>query len=313
MQVVALDIGGTKIAMAIVDEQGTIVREVRRPTVPGGDAEELFAPVADGLPELLAGWDPGDEVLVGIGSAGPINEPKGTISPINVPGWRDFPVSARVEAVVAEVTGRRVRVGLAGDGHCIALGEHWLGAGRGADSMVGMIVSTGVGGGAVLGGRLFYGDFGNAVHVGHTSVNFLGTACDCGSRGCVEMYARGPAMVAYARELGWEGEDARALADDARAGDETARAAIDRGMRALAAGIAALSAELDVRVFVIGGGVANAGEVVFAPLRKHLADFSGTLFVPSIDLRQAELDNAGLVGAAAVGLGLVGLGPLRPH
>ncbi|WP_229120147.1 ROK family protein [Enemella evansiae] len=312
VETLALDIGGTKIALAIIDESGDIRREVLRPTVPGGAAEELFAQIADGLGELVDGWGATDEVLVGIGSAGPINEPKGTISPINIPGWRDFPVADRVRQVVTDLLDRPVRVGLAGDGHCIALGEHWLGAARDVDSMVGMIVSTGVGGGAVLDGRLFRGDTGNAVHVGHTSVNFLGAQCDCGSRGCVEMYARGPAMVAYARQLGWTGgDDARKLAMDAAEGDEAAEAAIDRGMRALAAGIAALSAELDVRVFVIGGGVSKAGEVIFDPLRAHLADFTGTLFVPEIDLRRAELENAGLLGAAAVGLALRGLGPLR--
>lgn len=312
MQTLALDIGGTKIAFALIDETGTILREVRRPTVPGGDAEELFAQVAEGLRELVDEVELADPLLVGIGSAGPINEPNGTISPINVPGWRDFPVVARLAQVLQEATGLQPQVAMAGDGHCIALGEHWLGAGRDVDSMVGMIVSTGVGGGAVLDNRLFRGDFGNAVHIGHTSVNFLGGQCDCGGRGCVEMYARGPAMVRYAKELGWTGgEDAKTLAEDAAAGDELAQAAIDRGMRALAAGIAALSAELDVRVFVLGGGVAKAGEVIFAPLRAHLADFTGTLFVPEIDLRRAELENAGLLGAAAIGLALAGLGPLR--
>lgn len=312
METLALDIGGTKTALAIIDQDGEIRHQVRRPTVPGGGAEELFAEIADGLGELLADWHGTGEVLAGIGSAGPINGPAGSISPINIPGWRDFPVAERVGRVLAELTGRTPRVALAGDGHCIALGEHWLGAARDVESMVGMVVSTGVGGGAVLNGRLFRGDYGNAVHIGHTSVNFLGPACDCGSRGCVEMYARGPAMVGYARQLGWQGgDDARALAQDAAAGDEAAGAAIDRGMRALAAGIAALSAELDVRTFVIGGGVSKAGEVIFGPLRAHLADFTGTLFVPEIDLRRAELENAGLLGAAAIGLAQAGLGPLR--
>lgn len=301
-QVLAVDIGGTKIAVALVDHTGVIAAEVVRPTVASTDADEVFAPAAEAIREALGALcTPGEPLRVGIGSAGPIDGPAGTISPVNIGAWRAFPVVARVSAVVAEAVGDEPRVGLAGDGHCFALGEHWLGAGKDVDSMVGLVLSTGVGGGAVLDNVLFAGTTGNAVHLGHISVNAWGPRCVCGCHGCTEMYARGPAMVAAAQERGWRGGvDAKALTADARAGDAIALEVIDAGMRALAAGIATTATELDVQTFVLGGGVSKAGDVIFEPLRRHLRDFAVLDYVRDLDVRPAVLDNAGLLGAAAL-------------
>lgn len=306
-RVLAIDIGGTKIATAVVDSTGAVIAEQIKPTAVSADPDVVFESVAQAvrplLPELA---DTADRVQVGISSAGPIDGPGGTISPVNIGAWRRFPVSTRVHALVSEVfDGDAVRVGLAGDGHCFALGEHWLGAGRGADSMLGVVVSTGVGGGVVLNNRLFPGVTGNAVHLGHISVNAWGPRCVCGGHGCTEMYARGPAMVAAAKQQGWTGgDDARALTAAARAGDEIALRVIDQGMRALAAGIATTATELDVDLVVLGGGVSRAGEIIFAPLRRHLADFAVLDYVAELEVRPALLDTAGLLGAAALGFSL---------
>ena len=238
---------------------------------------------------------------MGVASAGPVDTPAGTVSPVNIGAWRNFPLVEHVTRAVQQTTGRSATVGLAGDGHCFALGEHWLGAGRGVDSMVGLVLSTGVGGGAVLNNRLFGGWSGNAVHLGHISVNAWGPRCVCGGHGCVELYARGPALVAAARASGWTGgTDARALTADARSGDPVAVEIIDRGMRALAAGIATTAVELDVTTFVLGGGVSKAGDVIFEPLRRHLRAFAVLPFVRALEVRPAVLDNAGLLGAAAL-------------
>src|SRR4051794_39814146 len=205
-QVLAIDIGGTKIAVALVDDTGSISAQLVRPTVPSFDAEEVFAPAAAAVLEVLDARGPSDRALrVGIGSAGPLDGPAGTISPVNIPAWRGYPIVQRIEATLASATTEPVAIGLAGDGHCFALGEHWLGAGRGVDTMVGLVLSTGVGGGAVIDNKLFAGSTGNAVHLGHISVNAWGPRCVCGGHGCVEMYARGPALVAAARERGWRG------------------------------------------------------------------------------------------------------------
>jgi glucokinase len=300
-QVLAIDIGGTKIAVALVDRDGEVGRSAVVPTVRSSEAEAVFAPAAEAIAEVIEPFGtPPTTLRVGISSAGPINGPAGTISPVNIGAWRDFGVSEHVERVLADRFGVTADVALAGDGHCFALGEHWLGAGRDVDSMVGLVLSTGVGGGAVLDNRLFAGTTGNSVHLGHISVNAWGPECVCGCHGCVEWYARGPALVAAARLRGWEGEDAQALTDDARDGDEIALSVIDYGMRALAAGIASTATQLDVTTFVLGGGVSRAGDVIFAPLRRHLRDFATLDFVADLEVRPAVLENAGLLGAAAL-------------
>lgn len=305
-QVLAIDIGGTKIAVALVDDTGRISAQLVRPTVPSFDAEEVFAPAAAAVLEVLAARTPSDHPLrIGIGSAGPLDGPAGTISPVNIPAWRGYPIVQRVRDTAASATTAPTAIGLAGDGHCFALGEHWLGAGRDVDTMVGLVLSTGVGGGAVIDNTLFAGSTGNAVHLGHISVNAWGPRCVCGGHGCVEMYARGPALVAAARERGWRGgQDAQALTAAARAGDPVALEVIEVGMRALAAGIATTATELDVRTFVLGGGVSRAGDVIFEPLRRHLRDFAVLGYVLDLEVRPAVLENAGLLGAAALAFSL---------
>lgn len=304
--VLAVDIGGTKMALGLVDDAGSVLAEDLRPTLPDPDPLRVVAPLLEGVAALSVRMpETSGPLRVGISCAGPLDGPAGTVSPVNIGAWRDFPVVEHVRDAAARATGREVLVGLANDGHCFTLGEHWLGAGRDVASMVGMVLSTGVGAGAVLDDRLFGGATGNAVHLGHISVNAWGARCVCGGHGCVEMYARGPAMVAAARARGWSGgTDAKALTADARAGDEVALAVIEEGMRALAAGIATTATELDVTTFVLGGGVSRAGEVVFAPLRRHLADFAVLPYVTDLEVRPAVLENAGLLGAAALALRL---------
>ena len=301
--VLAIDIGGTKIAAAVVDADGNVLADQLRPTAVSDDGEVVFDGVESAVRALLDELEPTkDRIRVGISSAGPIDGPAGTISPVNIGAWRRFPISGRVHEVIAErYDSDAISVGLAGDGHCFALGEHWLGAGRDVDSMIGMVLSTGVGGGAVINNKLFTGVTGNSVHLGHISVNAWGPRCVCGAHGCTEMYARGPALVAAAKQQGWAGgDDARALTAAARAGDEIALRVIDHGMRALAAGIATTATELDVPVIVLGGGVSKAGDVIFAPLRRHLQDFAVLDYVKDLEVRPATLETAGLLGAAAL-------------
>ncbi len=304
--VLAVDVGGTKIALALVDDEGTVLADDVRPTPASSDPLRVVAPLLEGITEIVTRLPSAPGPLrVGVSSAGPLDGPAGTVSPVNIGAWRDFPLVEHVRRAAGVATGRRTVVGLANDGHCFALGEHWLGAARDVASMVGLVLSTGVGAGAVLEDRLFGGATGNAVHLGHISVNAWGARCVCGGHGCVEMYARGPAMVAAAQQRGWTGgEDARALTADARGGDPVALGVIDEGMRALAAGIATTATELDVTTFVLGGGVSRAGDVIFDPLRRHVADFAALPYVRDLEVRPAVLENAGLLGAAALALRL---------
>ena len=294
----ALDIGGTKIAAGLVDADGRLRHQNRQPTPHSTEPADVWGAAERAISEALAAAG-GMVDGVGISSAGPIHLPDGTISPVNIPAWRGFTVRERVAAVVPGVPVR-----LAGDGLCMALGEHWRGAGRGAAFMLGMVVSTGIGGGLVLDGAPYDGRTGNAGHVGHMVVDVEGPRCPCGARGCVEVIASGPHLAAWAHEKGWIGtknSDAKELADAAATGDEIALAAFRRGARAIAAMIASVGAVCDLDLVVIGGGVANAGPVLFDPLRAALRDYAVLDFIADLQVVPAELGgDAGLIGAAAL-------------
>ncbi|MGW2210904.1 ROK family protein [Streptomyces sp. NPDC001781] len=303
--VAALDIGGTKIAGALVDGHGRIQARTQRATPARQDGETVMQAVEQVLGDLAASPLWGSACVLGIGSAGPVDASAGTVSPVNVPGWRGFPLVERVRAATGGLP-----VQLIGDGVAIAAAEHWQGAARGHDNALCMVVSTGVGGGLVLGGRLHPGPTGNAGHIGHISVDLDGEPCPCGARGCVEGLASGPNIARRALADGWlPGPDgdtsAAAVAQAARRGDPVAVASFERAARALAAGIAATATLVEIDIAVIGGGVAEAGEVLFAPLRRALADYATLSFVQRLTVVPARMGtDAGLVGAAAAALAL---------
>jgi glucokinase len=296
--VLALDIGGTKIAAGLVGANGELLHSNRQPTPRSEDLDEVWSAAERAIAEALAAAG-GTVSGVGISSAGPIHLPDGTISPVNIAAWRGFPVRDRVAAAVPGVPVR-----LAGDGLCMALGEHWRGAGRDATFMLGMVISTGIGGGLVLDGAPYDGRTGNAGHVGHMVVDVDGPLCNCGARGCVEAIASGPNLAAWAREQGWSGtknHDAKELAEAAAAGDAVAVRSFRRGARAVAAMIASVGAVCDLDLVVVGGGVANAGPVLFDPIREALTDYAQLDFIRGLRVVPAELGGeAGLVGAAAL-------------
>ncbi|MFF8960690.1 ROK family protein [Streptomyces sp. NPDC014894] len=298
--VAALDIGGTKIAGALVDGDGRIRLRARRPTPAREDAETVMAAVASVLGVLTASPLWARVFAVGIGSAGPVDASAGTVSPVNVPAWRAFPLVSRVAGAAPGLP-----VALVGDGVAMTAAEHWRGAARGRENALCMVVSTGVGGGLVIGGRPHPGPTGNAGHIGHISVDLDGDPCPCGGRGCVERIASGPNIARRALEGGWRpGPDgdasAAAVAAAARAGHPVAVASFERAARALAAGIAATAALVEIETAVIGGGVAGAGEVLFDPLRRSLRDYATLSFVRGVTAVPALTGaDAGLLGAAA--------------
>ncbi|MFI8169688.1 ROK family protein [Streptomyces sp. NPDC085931] len=298
--VAALDIGGTKIAGALVDDHGRILARAQRPTPAREDGDTVMRAVEQVLGELGTSplWP--RATAVGIGSAGPVDASAGTVSPVNVPGWRDYPLVARVRAATGDLP-----VELIGDGVAITAAEHWQGAARGHDNALCMVVSTGVGGGLVLGGRLHPGPTGNAGHIGHISVDLDGDPCPCGSRGCVERIASGPNIARRALDGGWRpGPDgdtsAAAVAAAARSGDPVAVASFERAAQALAAGIAATATLVEIDIVVIGGGVGKAGDILFTPLRTALRSYATLSFVQHLAVAPAQMGtDAGLVGAAA--------------
>ncbi|MEU8267867.1 ROK family protein [Sphaerisporangium sp. NPDC049002] len=324
--VVAVDVGGTKLAAALVDPTGEIVVAGRMATPPGGDAPTLWKALA-GLVDSVLERRPGHEVIgVGAGCGGPMAWPEGVVSPLNMPGWRDFPLRERLGE---RFSGVPVRVH--NDAICLAVAEHWRGAGRGSDDMLGMVVSTGVGGGLILGGRLIDGGTGNAGHIGHVVVDPDGPTCGCGGRGCLEAVARGPGLAAWALEQGWtpggatgrasatdtegprtgarlagtyvEAAEAsgRRLSADAAAGDEIARSAMTRAGRALGIAIASATHLCDLDIVTIGGGLSQAGPLLFDPLEEALRAHARMGFAGRVRVVPAQLgQDAGLIGAAAL-------------
>ena len=298
MLTLALDIGGTKIAVGLTDPAGELVHKAIEPTPKDHQAEHVWSLVEAMIADATKAAK-GAIRAVGIGSAGPIDTNAGTVSPVNIASWRGFPLRDRIAAAMPGVPVR-----LAGDGICMALAEHWRGAGRGANFLLGMVVSTGVGGGLVLDGVPYHGRTGNAGHVGHVVVEPDGQPCPCGGRGCVETVASGPWMTRWALANGWAappGADAVTLAEAADAGDPVAQAAFHRGATALAAMIASVGAVCDLDLVVIGGGVANSGRILFDPLRTALANYTGLSFIRGLRVVPAALGgDAGLIGAAAL-------------
>ncbi|MET9778857.1 ROK family protein [Streptomyces sp. NPDC006367] len=301
--VAALDIGGTKIAGALVDGDGRIRARAQRATPAREDGDTVMRAVEAVIAELAGSPLWAGARAVGIGSAGPVDASAGTVSPVNVPGWREYPLVERVRAATGGLP-----VELIGDGVAIAAAEHWQGAARGHDNALCMVVSTGVGGGLVLNGALHPGPTGNAGHIGHISVDLDGDPCPCGARGCVERMASGPNIARRALAGGWRpGPDgdtsAAAVAAAARLGDPVAVASFARAAQALAAGIAATAALVEIDIAVVGGGVAKAGEVLFGPLREALAGYATLSFVRRLTVVPARTGtDAGLVGAAAAAL-----------
>jgi len=288
----AVDVGATKVALALVDRD-FIVTEKHEVQV--RDNARLWDEISDVTVKLreCAG---GTFLGVGIGSAGPLHIDLGAISPVNIPTWRRFPIAENF----AKIAGTE-NVILHGDAMALAHAEARLGAGRDVSNMLGLVVSTGIGGGLILNNELFTGETGNSFFLGHHTINFDGIECACGRRGCVETYASGPRMVEIAIERGWQGASSFIeLAESARSGDATAIEVIDEGARALAIGIINAIGSLDIRTVVLGGGVSQAGEIYWKPLRHHIqneARFTG--FISEVDLRPAQLQrDAGIVGAA---------------
>jgi glucokinase len=300
MRALALDVGGTKLAAAWVDDDGRVYGRREVPTTPtgAGFGDELWQTVVGLLDDVAGGEHP---EAVGVGCGGPMRWPDGVVSPVNLPAWRDFPLRDRVRD---RFPSAEVRVH--NDAVAMVAGEHWRGAARDVAAVLGVVVSTGVGGGLILGGRVVDGVGGNAGHVGHVVVDPLGPLCGCGARGCLEAVARGPAVVAWALDRGWSTDpgtvaDGRSLASSARAGNEIARAAFARAGNALGIGLASAVALLELQVVVVGGGLAGAGELLLAPARESFRRHAGLAFVQRARIVPAAAGpDAGLIGAAAL-------------
>lgn len=290
MDVLAVDVGGTKIEVGVVDDAGVIVGRHRAPTPTGDDPEAVLAVLAGLVDAARSGAaDRGlHPVAVGVGCGGPMAVGGVTVSPLNIPAWRDFPLVARLGAI----TGLPVAVD--NDAKALALAEGWLGAARGRRDHLAMVVSTGVGGGIVLDGRLLDGAAGNAGHIGHVIVEPDGRTCGCGARGCLEAEASGTAIRAVTGADPADAEESVRV----RTGTLVGRA------------VASVANLLDIPFVTVAGSVAlGYGDVFFAAANEELGRRSRLAFSAGARIVPAGLGADGpLVGAAAVARRAAGLG-----
>jgi glucokinase len=307
-----VDLGGTKLLVGLVDSDGRVVAH-RRAATPHGGPEAVARAIAD-LSRAVreeAGAAGGAIAGVGVAAAGPTDHVRGVIyDPPNIEGWgRETPFGP----LLARELGQTVHV--ENDANAAALGEVWVGAGRGVRDLVYITVSTGIGGGLILDGRLYRGANGTAGEIGHIIVEPDGPQCHCGNRGCLEVLASGTAIARQAREAFARGEEtslrrfaarpeeisAESVAEAARGGDWLARDLYRRAGTRIGVVLGNLLALLNPKMIIVGGGVSKTGDLLFGPLR----DAMGKRVYPRAAVGAAIVpaalgDDVGIVGAAAL-------------
>jgi glucokinase len=303
---IGVDIGGTKIAAGVVDEEGTILDTCQVPTP--SRPEGVVEAIADAIRTVGQGTS---AEAVGIGAAGYVDDKRATVLFAPNINWRHETLKDKIEQRVS------LSVVVENDANAAAWGEYRFGAGVGHDDVVCITLGTGLGGGIIIGGRLHRGRFGVAGEFGHIRVVPDGLLCGCGSQGCWEQYASGRALVRYARQratatpdaagvlLGLgdgtpEGIDGKHVSLAARQGDPVAIDSFRELARWAGAGLADLASLFDPSAFIVGGGVSDEGDLVLEPIRKSFRRWlGGSRYRPHAQVVAAQLGSrAGLVGAA---------------
>lgn len=276
----AIDIGGTKIAAAVVRSDGELLGQNRVAVQPTRDPDLMFKWVTDCAARTveMSSVPPADLIGVGCGCGGPMEWPAGIVSPINIPAWRDFPLRRRLADAFP---GQPVFVH--NDAIALAVGVHWRGPAAAARNLLAITVSTGVGGGLILDDELFHGKSGNAGHVGHIIIEPDGPRCGCGAHGCLEAIASGPHSVDWAITQGWhpapgESADGVGLARAAEAGDGIARRALTRAGTAVGTGAASMASVLDLDAIVVSGGFSRSGPYFWDALRGAFGSYARMRF-----------------------------------
>jgi glucokinase len=317
--VIGIDLGGTKISTALVDNNGRIIAHDYRKTHATEGPQAVIRRMLDSARGVMAqaGVKQSQVAAVGIGAPGPLDIAAGVaVAPPNLHGWDHVPVRRLIE------DGLGVTAFLEKDANAAALGEHRFGAGRGTKHMIYVTVSTGIGGGLILDGKLYHGSGGMAGEVGHTTIVPYGPLCGCGNRGCLEALASGTAIARQARErvvrgvptliadlAGGDPERITAIlvADAASQGDVEAREILAKAMDYLGIGMANLVNLFNPQLIVIGGGLANIGERLLEPVQRAIARCAFPTPAQMVRVVPAELgDNVGVLGAAAVALAQIG-------
>ena len=315
--IIGVDIGGTNIVVGALPEDGS--REIAVHSEPTAAAEGAGA-VVDRIVRMIeatiaqtiaeTGSERRDFHGVGVGAPGPLDRERGLVITTPNLGWTNFPL----RDVISERV--KLQVTLDNDANCATLGEWWLGSAQGGRNVVGMTIGTGIGGGLIFDGKLYHGSSDVAGEIGHTTIDVTGRLCKCGNYGCLEAYASGPSIAARAREAIEQGEEesllfgmvggelerltAAIVYDAAKQGDETAVEVVRETARFLGAGIANLLNVFNPDVVVIAGGVTQAGETLFEPLRREARKRAFRPAVEACRIVPGWLQGtAGVVGAVA--------------
>ena len=310
--VLAFDIGGTKLAVGVVDASGTVhsflVEPTRAEEGPEQGLERLWELGRRAVAQSRLAW--GEVVAAGICAGGPLDAARGVlVAPVHMPGWVDVEIASLAERELDRPAF------LENDATAAAAGEHRYGAGAGTRHMVYLTVSTGVGGGVVVDGRLYRGAGGNGSELGHVTVDCNGRPCrGCGRNGCLEAYVSGTSIAERAQEAGLTDATAAEVAAGALAGDPVARRVWDETVDALACGLTSIVNVFEPELIVVGGGVTRAGEQLLAPVRERVADEAMTPYGRSVRLVRSALgDRVGVVGAAAIAYERLAAGGKVPH
>lgn len=301
---IGIDLGGTNIKAALVSEKGEIIERTTRPTCAKEGPQKILSNLLSVTDYLISRMRSGD-VLVGIGMGSPgwIDSEKGVVlgGTENLPGWAGTDVASCFKKY-------NVKFKMDNDVNVVAIGEHRFGAARGRNHVLVVTLGTGIGGGLILNGKLYRGAWGYAGEIGHTTINFEGPVCNCGTRGCMEAYAGAWAVEAFLREVkkkgimeNLEGLEPKHLEALARSGDRHAVEIFRKYAQYVAVGISNAVNLLNVEMVVVGGGIAAAGELLFEPLRQYVRLYTLPGAWKNLEIVPAALGNdAGVYGAVAL-------------
>lgn len=304
-----IDLGGTNIAVGLVDAQCKIIAKDSRPTAHPRPYQEIVRDMAELCRELTesAGFTMADIKGIGIGTPGSIDSNKGIVIYGNNLDWHNIPLAEELNKHFPDMP-----IAVENDANAAAFGEY-MATGGDADSFVAVTLGTGVGGGIVLNKKIFRGFNGAAGELGHYTLVHNGEPCTCGKKGCWESYASVTALIRQtkaaieknpdglmaksAKELGRV--NGRIAFDAAKAGDKTAQEVVDQYIAYVADGVVSVINIFEPEILVIGGGISAEGEYLMAPIREHVAEFVYSRGLPQTELKIASLGNdAGIIGAA---------------
>lgn len=315
--IIGLDLGGTKISAAAVSVDGSRVAGLRSiPTQSELGAEGVIDRIIALIEGVIldtineTGVSRKNFLGIGAGAPGPLDREKGIVVVAPNLGWRDFPMSDRIQKRIG------LDITLDNDANCATVGEWWLGAARGGRNVVGITIGTGIGGGLIINGELYHGASDVAGEIGHTTIDVNGRHCKCGNYGCLEAYASGPAIATRAREAlvredmasmlpsmvdgALDRITAETVYDAAKKGDGLANEIVRDTAKYLGAGIATLLNVINPDTVVIAGGVIRAGDALLTPLRAEVRRRAFRPAVKACRIVPAELPGtAGVTGAVA--------------